>query len=78
VTSQAWLMLGLYMVVLIALALPLATYMARIAQPNPIKGWFGKLERALYRVAGIKETEDMPWTRYAVALSRPIPRSIPR
>jgi K+-transporting ATPase ATPase A chain len=61
-------MLGLYMVVLIALALPLATYMARIAQPDPIKGWFGKLERALYRVAGIKEAEDMPWTRYAVAL----------
>jgi potassium-transporting ATPase potassium-binding subunit len=68
VTSQAWLMLGLYLVVLIALALPLATYIARIAQPDPIKGWCGKLERALYRVAGLKQTEDMPWTRYAVAL----------
>jgi K+-transporting ATPase ATPase A chain len=68
VTSQAWLMLGLYVVVLIALALPLATYIARIAQPDPIKGWSGKLERALYRVAGIKQAEDMTWTRYAVAL----------
>jgi potassium-transporting ATPase potassium-binding subunit len=67
-TSQAWLALGLYMVVLIALALPLATYMARMAQPDPIKGWFGKFERALYRVAGVNDAQDMPWARYAVAL----------
>jgi K+-transporting ATPase ATPase A chain len=67
-TSQAWVMLGLYMVVLIALALPLATYMARMAQPDPIKGWLGKVERAVYRAAGVKDAQDMPWTRYAVAL----------
>jgi potassium-transporting ATPase potassium-binding subunit len=67
-TGQAWLMLGLFMVVLIALALPLATFMARLAKPDPIKGWVGAVERALYRVAGVKESQDMPWTRYAVAL----------
>jgi K+-transporting ATPase ATPase A chain len=67
-TSQAWFMLGLYIVVLIALALPLATYMTRMAQPDPIRGWFGKLERALYRIAGVNDALDMPWTRYAVAL----------
>src|SRR5260370_21401677 len=67
-TSQAWFMLGLYIVILIALALPLATYMTRMAQPDPIRGWFGKLERALYRIAGVNDALDMPWTRYAVAL----------
>ncbi|HLZ97029.1 MAG TPA: potassium-transporting ATPase subunit KdpA [Steroidobacteraceae bacterium] len=67
-TSQAWLMLGLYMAVLIAFAMPLAAYMTRIAQPAPIGGWFGKLERALYRTAGVNDALDMPWTRYAVAL----------
>ena len=61
-------MLVLFMLVLVALALPLARYIARIAQPEPIRGGFVALERILYRAAGVKESTDMPWTRYAVAL----------
>ena len=67
-SSQAWVMLLLFMLVLVALAVPLARYIARIAQPEPINGWPGALERLLYRCAGVKESADMPWTRYAVAL----------
>jgi len=67
-SGQAWFMLVLFMLVLIALALPLSKYIARIAQPEPISGWVGAFERVLYRWAGIKESSDMPWTRYAVAL----------
>ena len=67
-TNQAWFMLVLYLVVLLALALPLSKYIARIAQPETIGGWVGAVERMLYRAAGISESSDMAWTRYAVAL----------
>jgi K+-transporting ATPase ATPase A chain len=66
-TAQAWFTLALYLGVLAALAYPLAIYMARIASPQAIGGMVGKLERAIYRVAGVDE-QDMSWTRYAVAL----------
>jgi potassium-transporting ATPase potassium-binding subunit len=67
-TAQAWFTLALYLGVLAALAYPLAIYMARIASPQAIGGMAGKLERAIYRAAGVDAEQDMPWTRYAVAL----------
>jgi K+-transporting ATPase ATPase A chain len=66
-TAQAWFTLALYLGVLAALAYPLAIYMARIASPQAIGGLVGKLERAIYRAAGVDE-QDMSWTRYAVAV----------
>jgi K+-transporting ATPase ATPase A chain len=67
-TLQAWLTLGIFLTVLLALAYPLAIHVARIAEPTPIGGVAGQVERALYRAAGIDAAEDMPWTKYAVAL----------
>jgi K+-transporting ATPase ATPase A chain len=66
--SQPWFMVALFLAVLLALAAPLSKYIARMAQPAPIRGWIGGLERLLYRAAGVEESADMPWTRYAVAL----------
>src|SRR5208282_4025511 len=60
--------LVLYLVVLLALAHPLASYMARIADAAPIKGVVGDFERLFYRASGIDPTHDMPWTQYAVAV----------
>jgi potassium-transporting ATPase potassium-binding subunit len=68
VISQPWFMVVLFLVVLLALAAPLSKFIARMAQPAPIRGWIGGLERLLYRAAGVKESADMAWTRYAVAL----------
>ena len=67
-SGQAWFMLVLFMITLVALALPLSKAIARIADPEPIVGWAGSAERLLYRWAGIKLSSEMPWTRYAVAL----------
>jgi K+-transporting ATPase ATPase A chain len=60
-------MLVLFLVVLIALAHPLATYMTRIADLRPIKGPVGNFERLFYRAAAVDPARDMPWTQYAVA-----------
>jgi potassium-transporting ATPase potassium-binding subunit len=67
-TGQAWFTLPLFLAVLAALAAPLGIYMARIAHAAPIGGVIGRCERAIYRVAAVDAEQDMPWTRYAVAV----------
>ena len=67
-TGQAWFTLALFLGVLVALAYPLAIYLARIADTKLIGGICGKVERLIYRASGIDAAQDMPWTRYAVAL----------
>jgi K+-transporting ATPase ATPase A chain len=58
----------MYLAVLIALAYPLAIYLARIANPLAIGGIAGRFERGLYRVAGVDPAAEMSWPQYAVAL----------
>ena len=60
--------LTLFLVVLIALAHPLATYMTRIADTRAIGGPLGRFERLLYRAAAVDPAHDMPWTQYAFAV----------
>jgi K+-transporting ATPase ATPase A chain len=67
-TAQAWLTIGLFVIVLIAIAYPLAIYIARIADVAAIRGVAGTVERFLYRVAGVDPEKDMSWTQYAIAL----------
>jgi potassium-transporting ATPase potassium-binding subunit len=67
-STQAWSTLLLYLGVLAAVSYPLAIYLTRIADPAPIRGIVGKLERIIYRAAGVDAAQDMPWTRYAMAL----------
>src|SRR3984885_10064226 len=67
-TGQAWFTLLLYLAVLCAAGYPLAIYMARIADLTPIGGLVGRVERAIYRAAGVDAAEEMPWVRYAVAV----------
>jgi potassium-transporting ATPase potassium-binding subunit len=68
VTTQAWFMLILYLVVLGALAYPLALFLARVADMKPMGGIVGKFERLIYRLSGVDPAAEMAWTRYAVGL----------
>jgi K+-transporting ATPase ATPase A chain len=64
------LQLGLFLAVLVALAWPLGAYMTRIMQGEnvgPVR-FFAPLERGFYRLAGIKQDEEMGWRGYTVAL----------
>jgi potassium-transporting ATPase potassium-binding subunit len=67
-SAQAWFTLVLFLGVLAAASYPLAIYLARIGDPAPIGGIVGRLERIIYRAAGVDAAQDMPWTRYAVSL----------
>ena len=59
-----------YIVVLLALAKPLGTYMARIfeGQPAVLNTVGGPFERLLYRVCGVDPAKEMRWTQYALAM----------
>ena len=67
-TPQAWYALLIFLGVLIALAYPLSSLIARLADTSPLQGVAGWAERSLYRPAGIDPSHEMTWPRYAVAL----------
>jgi potassium-transporting ATPase potassium-binding subunit len=69
-TGNAILQLLLYMIVLLLLAKPLGVYMARVYEGRPIGldrvlGW---LERLIYRLSGVRSSEEMGWKTYALAM----------
>lgn len=56
----------LYFVVLIALAFPLGSFVARVLEGE--SKWLGWLERIIYKVAGIRTSDEQTWKGYAVAI----------
>ena len=69
-TANDWVQLALYFVVLLALAIPLGRFMARVlnGERTWLTGALRPLERVLYRLAGVAEDDEMTWPRYATAL----------
>jgi len=69
-TTNGYIQLGLYMVVLIALTKPLGAYMARVYEGRPfgLDRVLGPLERLIYRVSGVRADEEMGWQTYAWAM----------
>jgi K+-transporting ATPase ATPase A chain len=68
--ANAYIQLGLYMVVLLLLVKPLGSYMAAVFadSPNRITRLGAPLERVLYRISGIAPDEEMSWIRYSWAM----------
>jgi K+-transporting ATPase ATPase A chain len=62
--------IGLYFLVLLALAKPLGWYMARVYQGQScaVDRVLGPMERALYRLCGVRAGEEMDWRRYGIAM----------
>lgn len=59
-----------YLVVLIGLAKPLGTWMARVyeGERTPLHSVLGPVERLLYRVSAVDPEEGMTWKTYALAM----------
>ena len=59
----SWLQLIIYMVVLLALAKPLGTFMAKVFQGERtfLDPLLRPLERLIYRTAGVNSEEEMGW-----------------
>ncbi|KAF1055165.1 MAG: Potassium-transporting ATPase potassium-binding subunit [Burkholderia gladioli] len=59
---------GIFLVVLLALAVPVAGYLTRVMDGSSrIVRVFGPLERVLYRIAGVDPGAEMSWKQYAFA-----------
>ena len=59
----ALLQIFTYVLVLVALAVPLGAHMARVYTRPPMR-----IERVLYRIVGIRADHEMTWKQYALAL----------
>src|SRR5258706_7483944 len=66
----SWMQLIFYMVVLLALAKPLGSFMAKVYQGKRtfLDRILGPVERFVYRLSGVKPDEDMNWKTYAIAV----------
>ncbi|MBJ7309653.1 potassium-transporting ATPase subunit KdpA [Rugamonas sp. CCM 8940] len=69
-TMQSFMLLAAFLVVLLALSYPLGILLARVGDGTavPGMGWMAKLEKLLYRLAGIAPEQGMGWKSYAIAL----------
>jgi len=58
----------LFIVVLLAAAVPVARYLSRVMDGSSrVVRVFGPLERVLYRIAGVDAGTEMNWKQYAIA-----------
>jgi len=66
----SWLQLILYLVVLLLLAKPLGSFMAKVYQGQRtfLDRVLGPIEQFIYRVSGVNPDEDMNWKTYAIAV----------
>ena len=70
--SHAWIQNLLFLALLLGLAMPLGTFMARVLEGertflHPV---LGPLERVLYRFMGIRRDEEMGWKARCSAPAR--------
>ncbi|MFA7295576.1 MAG: potassium-transporting ATPase subunit KdpA [Dehalococcoidia bacterium] len=69
-TTATWALVALYTLVLVLLAKPLGVFMAAVYEGR--RTWLHPVlrpvETAIYRVAGITETEEHSWKRYLFTL----------
>jgi K+-transporting ATPase ATPase A chain len=69
-SSQSIILLAVFLLVLLVLAYPLGSYLAKVGGTAPIRGlgWLTRFEQFLYRLAGSNAQTEMSWKAYAIAL----------
>jgi K+-transporting ATPase ATPase A chain len=67
---NGWFQIGLFLLVIFALAKPLGVFMTRVfsGEKTFLDPVMRPVERLLYRLTGVDETKEMPWTEYAIAM----------
>jgi K+-transporting ATPase ATPase A chain len=70
VTGNALAQAAVFLLVLVALAIPLGRHIARVyaGEPTFTGRLLGPIERGFYRLSGVRPDEEMSWQRYAAAV----------
>src|SRR5579863_7223732 len=69
-TTNGWLQIGLFFVVLLAVTKPLGVFMARVfgGEKTFLDPVLRPIERLIYRLCGIDDKREMDWKEYAIAM----------
>ena len=69
-TTVGWIQILLFSATVLVLTKPLGVYMFRVFEGNrqPLPGFFGPVERWIYRLCGIDERTQQDWKQYSIAL----------
>src|SRR5437660_1711036 len=69
-TSNGWLQIALFPLIVIAITRPFGRYMTRVfaGERTPLRPLLRPLERFVYWCCGIDETEEQSWRTYAVSM----------
>jgi potassium-transporting ATPase potassium-binding subunit len=69
-TLNGWLQIALYCVIIIAITKPVGGFMTSVytGERNFLSPLMRPLERGIYALSGVKETEEQSWVGYAVAM----------
>ncbi len=69
-TTNGWLQIGLFCILILALARPIGTYLTLVFERR--RTWldpiFAPIEKLLYAATGVAPDEEMRWTEYLVSM----------
>ncbi|HKS75060.1 MAG TPA: potassium-transporting ATPase subunit KdpA [Terriglobales bacterium] len=65
-TANGWFQIGLFLLIIFVLTKPLGIYLARVfnREKTFLDVVLRPIERLIYKICGIDENEEMPWTKY--------------
>jgi potassium-transporting ATPase potassium-binding subunit len=69
-TANGWFQIGFFLFVILVITKPLGVFMTRVFNREKTFLDFAlrPIERLIYRLTGVKEDREMPWTEYGVAM----------
>src|SRR3984893_2296382 len=69
-TSNGWLQIGLFSLIVVLITRPFGGYMARVfaGERTFLSPLLRPVERLIYWCCGVDETEEQPWLTYAVSM----------
>ena len=69
-TANGWFQILLFLALVLAITKPLGVFMARVfnRERTFLDPVLRPVEKLIYKLTGVDETHEMPWTEYAVAM----------
>ncbi len=69
-TANGWFQIAVFLALVLAVTKPMGVFMARVfnREKTFLDPVLRPIERLVYRLTGVDENHEMPWTEYAVAM----------
>jgi K+-transporting ATPase ATPase A chain len=69
-TPNGWFQIGLFLLATLAITKPMGVFLVRVfnREPTFLDPALRPIERLIYRLAGVQERREMPWTEYTTAM----------